>query len=1606
MQSDFSFHENQSTSDGDQEGINIVIKDLQYSSILNIPWYTRWMHMLYAYFAKINACFVTPTIIGYIYFIINIVQSFIPTFFIDIEDIWPSDHLMTLFLKILSFFFQGPSQSIKHARVIISFVFAIIFQASLIFLLIRAKSYQKSGRMTSIEMRAVIIFFKYILPLFCPHLVSGIPISFYQIIVEKNIGINVATIIFSIYSFASFMFILMFAITPRVLLEDIPTHDWISTFGANAIANASLVTIIVGVAGCLHGYLRLICTLPLLIYLLISGIVIFFINPVIKAKIGGVISATTIAAALNAILISINIILHEVSTPITPEIIFVLGIIFYIILLILTRILKAKQLLKLMALFDTLLDRTQNTQEILNDNFKSYNSFVGKIRLALDQWHPYLMSFEIFDFSVTKWPNNFNVLIQYGRVLSFFPNKNSQMMWIASLISKLPDASIRASYLLQFRHISRTRQISTSASIKKQIDDINAKKELLNILLRRFWENILQKNIVNFWDEVEKAQKHINEVDSLLAQLLDDYPNNLDVLIQYFDFTENIKHNHIEANEIAKKIQLLQNNDQIKSDLSFETAVQVFPTLHSFIKAIDETNATRDLLNNTENINATNNIFHDLNSPIRKSSFFNPYALNNNNNNSVEEKEVKNDDHKEEEAGNEHFSSNEESNTQIELALNNLIINSKLGQILFGCLIVGIMTILSIGLFFFYYKSYMSGFINKQKLAIEFLDQIDFTVYDFTYLTHKVSMLPFIFNHESPVTITNSVELMERISPTLYEAGRIPILNITYNETIALLSESKNLFSQMVSSLDLLDIRSPLVKQMVDLLSNNLTEAGLTAKEVANQFLLDVQELMSYTDPASFYSGNVFLRFQNYYYILFNEFSDLATLANQYASSTYDDDFVSLNERMVLVIMITILLVTLPYVLQLFMLHIQSEAIAESFTFFPNTEIRNVLNKFGKGNSASKVDEDSLQAASLSHLTNNGLINMIKLVLTFFSSFAVLSICSLIIYYLAENFIDNASSVTNGIYTLYPSFSSMLNAFTKIARLYMMRLDPQYKNSEAETEEDTYDHAYNMLYQSLELFSSGMWSENGSIIAYFHDNGRSFDYFDDIFPNVENEVPMEKSYFERVATAKFPEAIDILFGYMLSYLQEYSKVTPKTNDPLFLGMLYYFYDFGEINRTKIYCNLVTENAFDQINHYHTQGRACLYITIAWQIVALVMMILYLIERHRCIKRTLLFYHFLHPHIILENRNAMLLIESGKKTLELNNTTFSNADQIISQIGQGIVITERNLSILDFNQAFVQFIQASEEKINGAFLNDLIVKEEGDKSWPLLIQHISEALLGKYPPKFSEIINAVLTNGQSVHFQCNVICLTSHRAANEGDHESIVKIAVIFDDCTDIFLRQHLIQQEQQKIISIMSRVAPPQAISEFEENGDSLSFVSQSISIGQIRVITNKKFQRQSGESFHFYQDIFQMFDNEIKSFDLLCKTRTFIDTYSFAGGLFTNGNKAEHHSEEAVLFALKLIRMESVFSDKVGTQIHFQIGIHTGGPVVAGIMNLSKPAFQVIGSVNEIATQLRSKGMADKIHISRSVYELIFSNGFHIQERGEVELRRGNSMATYYVNP
>ncbi|OHT13069.1 hypothetical protein TRFO_03499 [Tritrichomonas foetus] len=1565
---------------------DVVLEGIQYGSIIEIPLTKIVFQNLLQYFAKVHSMVKTHSFIGFIFAAIYLIQIYFPSFLIDAISSYKERSVLEAILKVLAYLWRGPEES--YDRAFFSFFVALVYFVFIVFLVYRSWKYQKTKKLAFAEAYFILLIFKFVLTLAGPLLLAGIPsavkdISTFLKFDEKSgLPFTIFELVFITVIFIIFVIIQSTVVSPRVLLENTKTHEWLpnlapvmTTYNAlfSMCSNIPFVFETVGV--------KISFAFMMAISSIIGSILFFYNSGLIHRVSVFSISAVMLSSSINCFMTGID---FTVNSEIHIEVKFIVGVISLFAIIIILKLINDRLIVKMMAFLDSCIDFPETAKSEMDMYFKSSYMFLCKIRLVIEFWHPYFFSWELFDFAKNKWPDNIYIYILFARLMSIFPSKNGQMMWVASIISKLPKTYNRTTYLLQLRHLSRARQTTMSPLIRRQIDVLENKSEGIIKIIRGFWENVLQKNVSMFWDDVSTIHHKIVELDSLFSQLIDDYPNNEQIILAYLNFTDRLSKNLETRKKLKKKLTILKREGKTETDAALEIGMTVFPSLNVYTTQATTSYQSGNKINKgfSKRVLA---VIHD--EPEIMSTGRLPDGNPNDPNGGAIIggiiQKSRNGEDDEDEDDNE----DEENAISLEVAIQELTNRSKLGSIIFGVIFLVITTGLSIGLYVLFHNYYISQFIQKEKNAVDFLHLGNIIQYDLIRIFTLLNGYALTMAGDEYI-ITNMTEYMMIVAPELYSHGAIPIMNITAEGLIYYNTELKIKFGSIVETLSLLDLNDKSVQKITQIMIENIVFNGLSFVAIVTQMFIDINAVLEkYKEPKAFFHSPEFERLSVY----FNESMVILNLVNSEAqlyATTYEPNSNQLlNEYLILCLIATLLLVTLPYILLLFLIQLQSEAVAESFQYFPNTDVRSIINKFGE--STQKLDSKS-QFGRFTQIRKDHKVEEIALVVSFFSTFLVATICLLGTYYMSENFILDAAVVGNRIGNIYKHFEMFDIVINYFILLYSYDRDMQLAPS-IQTRPELFINIDMILSMSVGFLKTALYDEFKTVNSYYQNEDETlFNYFTDVFPISNETVDKPKTILETIATMSFPDSLDVLTLNMKTRVVNFPKKLIEKNDEFFLCCLYYLYSFFPTFRGSQFFTLVIQDTYDVLSNYRHVASIFLNCMIIFQILSLIFMIIYLSYQSNKIRKALRFYQYFSPQSLINNKNAIVLLETGKKHIEKNRTTsslFPNSEEILEKIKQATILTDRDLNIIEVNECFLDLSLYPASQVCGIRLTDVFLATEGDTSVTEFITNINDVLNGRHPTMFQADLSTII-NKQLYFISVNVFAMTSSLLATEGNYREIEKIAFVIEDFTEEHNRLIALMMEAQSIKNKLLQVIPENIVEELDHN-DSISFVSQSVTIGHVSIENHPN-------NFDFYSQIFQEIDNEIHdNFPNLIRTKMYSNKLIFAGGLFTDSyGYSNVHAEACVKLALKLI-----------SQYKFlKIGIHTGGPIIAGVMSPARPNFIMIGPVMELSAQMNETSEIGHVHITRSVYELIFASGFRIIELGDTKLRDRTLATTYYV--
>jgi class 3 adenylate cyclase len=109
-------------------------------------------------------------------------------------------------------------------------------------------------------------------------------------------------------------------------------------------------------------------------------------------------------------------------------------------------------------------------------------------------------------------------------------------------------------------------------------------------------------------------------------------------------------------------------------------------------------------------------------------------------------------------------------------------------------------------------------------------------------------------------------------------------------------------------------------------------------------------------------------------------------------------------------------------------------------------------------------------------------------------------------------------------------------------------------------------------------------------------------------------------------------------------------------------------------------------------------------------------------------------------------------------------------------------------------------------------------------------------------------------------------------------------------------------------------------------------------------------------------------------------------------------------HAEAVAALALDMQAAVTRLNDELGLDLQVRIGIHTGGPVVAGVIGTTRYIYTIIGDAMNTASRMESHGVAGAIQVSEAACERLRGR-YSLEERGEIDVKGKGIMRTYLLS-
>jgi class 3 adenylate cyclase len=127
---------------------------------------------------------------------------------------------------------------------------------------------------------------------------------------------------------------------------------------------------------------------------------------------------------------------------------------------------------------------------------------------------------------------------------------------------------------------------------------------------------------------------------------------------------------------------------------------------------------------------------------------------------------------------------------------------------------------------------------------------------------------------------------------------------------------------------------------------------------------------------------------------------------------------------------------------------------------------------------------------------------------------------------------------------------------------------------------------------------------------------------------------------------------------------------------------------------------------------------------------------------------------------------------------------------------------------------------------------------------------------------------------------------------------------------------------------------------------------------------------------------------------------KTIGDGYMVTGGILEPQPNAAAAVAE---MALPMLETVECAGRAINKKLQLRIGIHTGGPIVAGVLGTHKIAYDVWGDTVNTAKRMESYGLPGRVHVSAATRKAL-GDAFRFEPRGPLEIKGKGSMETYFL--
>src|SRR5215469_12894957 len=191
-------------------------------------------------------------------------------------------------------------------------------------------------------------------------------------------------------------------------------------------------------------------------------------------------------------------------------------------------------------------------------------------------------------------------------------------------------------------------------------------------------------------------------------------------------------------------------------------------------------------------------------------------------------------------------------------------------------------------------------------------------------------------------------------------------------------------------------------------------------------------------------------------------------------------------------------------------------------------------------------------------------------------------------------------------------------------------------------------------------------------------------------------------------------------------------------------------------------------------------------------------------------------------------------------------------------------------------------------------------------------------------------------------------------------------------------KTELIEQKNRENEPLLLNILPGEIATRLKEGEHEIAdgFADVTVLFGDIVGFTALSSHTSAAEVVEMLNGLFSCFDQAASELGIE-KIKTIGDCYMAVCGL---PKSCPDHAERMARMALRMTEATRQYGQQKGVNLQLRIGLNSG-PVVAGVIGVTKFIYDLWGDTVNLASRMESTGVAGQIQVTRSVYQQLKNN-------------------------